>query len=125
MANALFPEMTPSARKYTPGKIAEKQFVAQNGATTFIQYGSRHVNSTLEMTFANIDDKKAQELIDFYEACTPSTDVIFTGANGMGGADWAPDLTLSYRFSSPPQVSSVGYTRSTVSCKFTGYLRGN
>lgn len=122
MAN--FPAMTPSARKYTPGKIAEKQFVAQNGATTFIQYGSRHVNSSLELTFANIDDKKTQELIDFYESCTPSTDVSFNQQRGLGGADWEIDQTLSYRFSNPPQVSSVGKSRSTVSCKFTGYLRG-
>ena len=121
---AEFPAMTPSARKYVPGVIAEKKFVAQNGATTFIQYGSRHVNSSLELTFANIADAKAKQLIDFYESCTPSTDVYFNQQRGLGGADWDIDQSLSYRFDAPPQVSSVSRGRSTVSCTFTGYLRG-
>ena len=86
--------------------------------------GSRHVNSSLELTFANIADAKAKQLIDFYESCTPSTDVAFNQQRGLGGADWDIDQSLSYRFSDPPQVTSVSKGRSTVSCTFTGYLRG-
>jgi hypothetical protein len=44
-------------------------FESQNGAVTAVYFGFRPVNSTLELTFTNITDDKAQELINHYKRC--------------------------------------------------------
>jgi len=136
MANTArpFPNIKPSGRSYTPGEFPQTQFQALNGATTVVRFSNRRVNSTLQLSFDNISDADAADILDHYTSVNDDWDyATFTSNNGSAGAD--DDLVdyiqesggsgLRWRYSGPPSVSSVRPGRSTVQCSFTGFLDGN
>ena len=128
-----FPEITPSARRYTPGRLPATRFTSQNGATVLIEYGGIRVNSKLEMKFQNLTDYKANEILKHYQSLKEDDWVEFTRLRGLRGMD--ADLRLNYergdaeqalryRYDGPPQFESVYPGVTTVSCSFIGYLYG-
>ena len=126
-----FPKLIPSSRQYKPGKLPETVFEAQNGATTFVQFGNQFVNAELSMTFKNIQDDEAAQIIDHYHSVTENDWVRFDGDRGIGGlsqklynAYERGDGTLRWRYRNPPQVTSVYPGISTVACTFTGFFYG-
>jgi len=128
-----FPAIKPSSRSYVPGKYAQTDFRAANGAVTTLRYGSRWTDAELSLTFQNITDDQAALIVANYEAVNGSWDyVTFTSSNALVGmstnlqgyASEGNGGKLRYRYADPPQVSSVQPGISTVSCKFIGYLDG-
>ena len=131
MATRVFPQIQPSARSYTPGKIPETVFEAQNGSTSFVQFGSVFVNASLQLQFENIDDSRASEILQHYLSVVEGDYVEFGGTNGLGGIDSTLRSqiekgtgTLKWRYENPPEIRSVYPGISTVSCSFIGYLFG-
>tara|TARA_B100001063_G_scaffold76491_2_gene70752 strand:+ start:624 stop:1022 length:399 start_codon:yes stop_codon:yes gene_type:complete len=131
MNQRIFPAIVPSSRKFVPGERPETQFRAQNGATTFVSFGNRPVDCQLELIFNNIDDSIAAEILDHYRSVLTSDYVMFDNDHGLGGM--LPVLQssvdsgtgdLKYRYSKPPEVTSVFPGVSSVVCSFTGYLFG-
>lgn len=138
-----FPKIAPSQRVYTPGTFPTREFQGLNGAVTTLQFGAREVDSKLEMTFKNITDDQAWEIVENYQKVNGGRDnttderdyIVFPSlqpdspfdgiknenlkrlmAERQEGAD------LRYRYASPPKVTSVFPGISTVSIELRGYL---
>ena len=126
-----FPQLVPSSRQYKPGRLPETIFEAQNGATTFVQFGNQFVNAELSMTFKNITDDQAADIINHYRSVLENDWVAFNSTRGLTGlgsnlynAYDRGDDKLRWRYRNPPQVTSVYPGISTVSCSFTGFFYG-
>ena len=126
-----FPAIHPSSRRYKPGRLPETIFEAQNGATTFVQFGNQFVNAEMSMTFKNIDDDEAAQILTHYRSVKLNDYVVFDADRGLGGlgddlhaAFDKGDKELRWRYNGPPQVTSVIPGISTVSCGFTGFFYG-
>ena len=137
-----FPEITPSARVYTPGKYPQKEFQGLNGAVTTLEYGNRVTDSVLKMTFKNVTDDDAWEIYDNYikanggrDPDTGEADYVLLGpaANppalaGVQNENLRNVMSerygahLRYRYAKPPQITSVFPGRSTVEVELRGYL---
>lgn len=141
MAGVPFPNLKPSSRSYTPGIIPKELFRAQNGATSAVQFGKRVIDSKLQMAFNNIKDEQAMEIFQNY-LDSDSVDgegnwdyVIFpfeavdgamTGINSVGLRRVMAETPgyRKFRYSSPPQITSVFPGVSSVTVELTGYLDG-
>ncbi len=128
-----FPDLKPSARSYSPGEYPQTSFRAQNGAVTVVRFGSRRVDSKLDLTFNNISDDDAASILTNYEEVNGVWDnVTFSADSGATGAssDLAEFLEesggsgLLWRYAGPPQLTSIKPGFSSVSCSFVGVLDG-
>lgn len=141
----IFPaNLVPSARSYTPPSFPQREFQGLNGAVTFLQYGQKAVDSTLEMTFQNITDDEAYAIFQNYEAVTNGRDEV-TGEmdyvdlegqmKGIASVPLAYEISqnpvgnprqdlLRYRYAEPPTIQSIFPGRSTVNVRLRGYLEG-
>ncbi len=126
-----FPSLKPTSRRYQPGEYPQTDFVAQNGVRTVIRFGSRRVDSSLNLTFDNITDDEASSILANYEAVNSVWDhVTFTVNDVATGAssslqDYLREVGgsgLRWRYEKPPTVTSVKPGLSTVSCAFVGVL---
>ena len=126
-----FPQLTPTARSYKPGRIPETVFTGQNGSVSFVQFGGAFVNAELTLTFANIADASAADILTHYNSMSGDDNVLFGDTRGLGGMgaklqgkmETGREL-LKYRYNGPPEVTSVYPGLSTVTCSFIGYLYG-
>jgi hypothetical protein len=134
MAAVAFPALAPTGRRYSPGRYAQGEFKALNGATTTLRYGNRRSDAELDLTFANISDANAAALLSLYERTMVAGDwITFTGVDGAAGAGSAlaayirevGGSGLRWRFSEPPGVDSVVPGRSSVSVRLVGQLDPN
>lgn len=134
--------VTPTSRTYRPGRYPQSQFQATNGATTVVQYGDQCYNSELTLTYANIRDENAQELMDLYYEVNGEWNYLVLDSNpasiednnvgGLGGikdGDLRNQIgevnnILKYRFKEPPTLTSVMPGVSTVQMSLVGYLDG-
>lgn len=139
-----FPDITPSQRAYTPGTFPTNEFQGLNGAVTTIQYGVKKVDSSLQMTFANITDAQADAILTNYEQANGQRDettgerdwVILPDSNSGAMAGVASSALrqqmaernsgsgLRYRYAKPPVITSAFPGRSTVTVELRGYLEG-
>ena len=69
MKRAELPSRNPTTRVYTPGVIPQTRFEAQNGATSFVRFGSTPVNTRLQLTYQNTSEKTAYQFTKFYNRC--------------------------------------------------------
>ena len=128
-----FPSISPSSRSYSPGNFPQTEFRAQNGALTVVLFGSRRVDSELDLEFQNITDADAALILANYEAVNRTWDsVTFSTASGTSGISGslagyiseAGGSGLRWRYAEPPSVTSVLPGRSTVRCRFIGIMDG-
>jgi hypothetical protein len=127
-----FPALVPSARSYTPGVFPETQFQAQNGAVVRVRYGNQRTNSRLSLTFSNITDANAAEVLQNYvDVMEDDNYAQFTTSNVAAGAEEGlipfireTNSALKWKYASPPSVTSVKPGLSTVTCEFIGELEG-
>ena len=63
------PSRNPTTRVFTPGVIPQTTFEAQNGATSFVRFGSTPVNSKLTLTYQNTTEDTAYKFAKFYNKC--------------------------------------------------------
>ena len=127
-----FPALVPSARSYTPGVFPETQFQAQNGAVVRVRYGNQRTNSRLSLTFSNITDANAAEVLQNYvDVMEDDNYAQFTTSNVAAGAEEGlipfireTNSALKWKYAEPPLVTSVKPGLSTVTCEFIGELEG-
>lgn len=133
-----FPDIRPTTRSFQSGEYPMSMFRAQNGATVAVRFGNRQSNCQLVLTFQNITDEKAREILQNYEAVNGNWDYVdFYNDNvksmESGVEDYQMKVRLrgtnrgtevKYRYASPPQVEYVFMDRCTVTCEFIGYLDG-
>ena len=127
-----FPALVPSSRSYTPGVFPETQFQAQNGAVVRVRYGNQRTNSRLSLTFSNITDGDAAEVLQNYvDVMEDDNYAQFTTAmwplvreQGLIPFIRETNSALKWKYASPPSVTSVKPGLSTVTCEFIGELEG-
>ena len=138
MAQITFPvDITPTSRNYSPGEFPQSVFEAQNGAKTVLRYGNKRVNASLSLSFKNITDNQAAEILASYENINSDWDYLnFNGTDVLKGIEpTTSDLSTKYiresnsglcwRYAKAPQVSSGTYPGvSNVSCSFVACLDG-
>lgn len=129
-----FPSIKPSGRSYSPGTYPQTTFEAQNGAKSVIRYGNKRVNAQLSLSFNNITDAQASDILENYEEVNSDWDyVVFNQGSGLTGiestdlANYVNEVSsgLRWRYSNPPKVTSVQPGISNVSCSFVGCLDGD
>ena len=140
MAQRTFPvDITPTSRNYSPGEYPQSVFEAQNGAKTVLRYGNKRVNASLSLSFKNVTDDQAAQILVNYENINSDWDYLdFNGTNVLDGlvAGGSASYSLStyvreavsglrWRYSKAPQVSSGTYPGvSNVSCSFVACMDG-
>lgn len=141
MTGIPFPNIQPTSRSYTPGDRPRELFRAQNGATTAVQFGKRVVDSSLQLTFANISDDQAMEIFqnfievndvdgdgnwDYVEFPFEAVTGAMAGISNEGLRRVMAETPgyRKYRYLEPPTVTSVFPGRSTVTVNLQGYLDG-
>ena len=138
MAQISFPvDITPTSRNYSPGEFPQSVFEAQNGAKTVLRYGNKRVNASLSLSFKNVTDNQAAEILANYENINSDWDYLdFNGTDILKGIEpTTSDLSTKYirecnsglrwRYAKAPQVSSGTYPGvSNVSCSFVACLDG-
>lgn len=133
MARVNFPNIQPTSRSYNPGEYPQQIFEAANGRTTVLRYSNRRVNASLRLGFQNITDDQAAAIIANYEAVNADWDYIrFRDSNAAIGtssnlSSYMREASsgLRWRYSAPPNVTSVRPGISTVQCEFVAFLDGN
>jgi len=136
-----FPSIKPTQRSYSPGTFPSTKFESLDGTKTHIRYGNKRVNAVLNLSFANISDAQAFEILENYRQVNSVWDYVTfnseSGLAGVGGTghtmpdgslgnlaaymDEAPS-GLKWRYSAPPTVTSTFRGRSNVSCSFVACL---
>jgi len=140
MVQITFPvDITPTSRNYSPGEYPQSVFEAQNGAKTVLRYGNKRVNASLSLSFKNVTDDQAAQILVNYENINSDWDYLdFNGTNVLDGlvAGGSASYSLStyvreavsglrWRYSKAPQVSSGTYPGvSNVSCSFVACMDG-
>ena len=137
MAQITFPvDITPTSRNYSPGEFPQSVFEAQNGAKTVLRYGNKRVNASLSLSFKNIDDDQAAQILANYENINSDWDYLnFNGTDVLKGIEPTTSTLKTYvresnsglrwRYAKAPQVSSGTYPGvSNVSCSFVACLDG-
>ena len=138
MAQITFPvDITPTSRNYSPGEFPQTVFEAQNGAKTVLRYGNKRVNASLSLSFKNITDNQAAQILANYENINSDWDYLnFNGTDVLKGIEpTTSDLSTKYiresnsglrwRYAQAPQVSSGTYPGvSNVSCSFVACMDG-
>ena len=137
MAQITFPvDITPTSRNYSPGEIPQSVFEAQNGAKTVLRYGNKRVNASLSLSFKNITDNQAAQILANYENINSDWDYLdFNGTDVLKGIEPTTSTLKTYvkesssglrwRYAKAPQVSSGTYPGvSNVSCSFVACMDG-
>ena len=137
MAQITFPvDITPTSRNYSPGEFPQSVFEAQNGAKTVLRYGNKRVNASLSLSFKNVTDNQAAEILANYESINSDWDYLdFNGTDVLKGIEPTTSTLKTYvresnsglrwRYAKAPSVSSGTYPGvSNVSCSFVACLDG-
>ena len=137
MVQITFPvDITPTSRNYSPGEFPQTVFEAQNGAKTVLRYGNKRVNASLSLSFKNIDDDQAAQILANYENINSDWDYLdFNGTDVLKGIEPTTSTLKTYvkesssglrwRYAKAPQVSSGTYPGvSNVSCSFVACMDG-
>ena len=138
MAAIAFPNIEPTSRKYNPGEFPRTMFESQNGSMTAVYFGDRSVNGTLEMTFRNIHDDLANDIINHYKRCNRADDqgnwnyatMPNTATGALAGiGDTVLRQTIGenldnrrYRYAEAPVLTSVFPGYSSVSVKLVAMI---
>ena len=134
MAKVIFPTgLKPNQRSFTPGSYPSTEFQSQDGTKTHLRYGNRRIDATLVLGFVNITDDQVVEILNHYDSVMSVYDHIeFSNENGALGIKdsssnnvFKEEITrskLKWRYSAPPNVTSVFPGKSNVSCSFVGCL---
>lgn len=124
-----FPTLKPTARTFESGDFPVKVYKAQNGSEHRILYGSRRTNMRLSLTFANITDAEAEQILDHYDQVQGTFGTVILQMKDAK-AGWAGNQEAlgagahgnSFRYENPPQLTSVRPGVSTVTVNFIGVI---
>lgn len=130
-----FPTSVPTSRSFSPGNWPIKTFRSQNGIETRILYGDKRIGLTLNLSYKNVADSVATEFLNHYysddvkgtyktfDIATETLNGYLDGTNNRNvlEADHST-ATNKWRYSGPPQVTSVKPGRSTVTVNLVGVL---
>ena len=125
---AQFPGIKPSRRSFKPGQYPVKVYRAASGATVKRAFGNRAYGYELQVSFENIADTVAAQILDHYDVTQGGFSrftlpaELFVGMDAtLTGQIQAP-TQIAWEYSGPPEVQSGIPGRSSVSLSFIGEL---
>ena len=125
------PSVTPTSRTFTPGIIPQTVFEAQNGATSFVRFGTVPIKSKLRLTYRNIDEETAYKFAAKYNFCITTNQGIRISEKNkavsdvkdpmlMGELARGEDDGLMWLFERPPAIEAVLSGRYNVTIDLVG-----
>ncbi len=135
-----FPTLKPSSRTVDLGDWPQQKIRAQSGEETRILYGTKKTGMTLNLTYQNILDDKADDFLKHYDDMkgTYTTFALkdetsagyggrYTAAQAAGGTASvklfkSSDYGNAWRYAGPPQFTQTAVGRSTVQVKLVAVL---
>ena len=127
-----YPAITPSTRQFKAPQWPVTAVVSQSGATTRRLWGSRPVQAELSMTYRNITDEQAADIVSHYDDRKGPINKVLLPSQTWSGADaklqkWMK-LTqygsgIDWYFKEAPSVSNIFPGVSTVQVKLIGEIR--
>lgn len=128
-ANPAFPELIPSERKFTLGDYPSVSYRSLSGVVFKRSFGNKQTGYTLDLTFKNVKDASAYEIVDHYASVDGTfatfklPNKVFRGmSDDLEASIQAPHADVKWRYASPPEVQSVHRDLSTVTVKLVGDL---
>ena len=127
-----YPAITPTSRDFTAPRWPTKAFVSQAGTTTRRLCGSLPSQADLKLTYRNISDDQAGEIVSHYQSLKGPMGVVALPPETWMGAssDLKKYLNLTeygakvqWYFAAAPAVASVFPGVSTVQVKLIGEIR--
>ena len=123
-----FPSLTPTSRRITQGQYAVKRYTSISGTGVTRVYGSKPLNSSLDLEFSNIPDSHVLILVNAYDSARGSKDSINLPNEvwaGMEESLWTK-LKSDYiwRFADQPVITSVTPGTSSISVRLDGQRDG-
>ena len=113
-----FPALKPSSRAYTHASLPVSSFTSLSGKETRVLLGDTFHGASLSLSFQNLQESVAQQLMDHF-AASSGTLLSFTlpAAVWAGWANYtATEQTdKKWRYSGPPSVAAVSPGIMTVS----------
>lgn len=125
---AQFPGIKPAERSFRLGQYPVKTYRALSGATVKRAFGNRAYGYELQLSFNNITDAVASELIDHYEATYGGferftlPEELFAGMSANLTSKIQSPTQIKWEYVNPPEVRSVISGRSTVTINLAGEL---
>jgi hypothetical protein len=123
-----FPSYVPSARSFKPGEYPVRTYRSQSGVVSKRIYGNKPTNYELQLTFSNVDDSVANDIVAHYEDTAKQLEgfnlpnEVFGGmGNGLKNKIQAPS-NITWSYGSPPQIKSVFIDVSTVEVSLIGEI---
>ena len=122
-----FPAYAPTARSFNAGDYSYKTFTSQSGKEVRILYGDKRTGMTIDLSYDNIADTKADDFIAHYDEVKGGfVSFVLPAAFRTG---WSGDATAidaatgnQWRYSEPPTITSVRPGISSVTVKLVGVL---
>jgi hypothetical protein len=120
-----FPNLKPTSRAFDAGDYPIKTFQSQSGVETRILYGSRRTGAQLSLSFDNISDTDANAFVTHFDETKGTYSTFSLAGNTTSG--WTPGTINAgtgnnWRYSGPPEISSVRPGRSSVTVKLVAVL---
>jgi hypothetical protein len=125
---AQFPGIKPSERSFRLGQFPTKVYRALSGATVKRAFGNRAYGYEMQLTFTNITDTAASQLIDHYNGTSGGFSRFTLPAETFAGMDATltskiqSPTQIKWEYTSPPEVRSVYVGRNTVTISLAGEL---
>lgn len=125
---AQFPGIKPASRSFRLGQFPTKVYRALSGATVKRSFGNRAYGYELQLSFENIADAVAVQIIDHYNSTSAGFERFTLPAELFAGMSTALTATvqaptqIKWEYAQPPDVQSVITGRSTVAVTLTGEL---
>lgn len=129
-----FPAITPTSRSFSAPVYPTTVYRSQSGTTTRRLWASSPSNAQLSLSFTNIADADARQLLDCYTNASGSVEVLVLPPQLFTGAELALSIFLSqastlmswhFADGSSPKVDSVVPGRSSVTLELIASLDYN
>lgn len=122
-----FPSYVPTRRSFSAGDYAYKTFQAQSGKEVRILYGDKRTGMTLDLSYDNIADTRADDFVTHYDEAKGGFTAFTLPAafrTGWNGDTAAIDAATGnqWRYSEPPAITSVRPGISSVTVRLVGVL---
>jgi hypothetical protein len=126
-----FPSITPTNRSFSAPIYPVTVYRSQSGVSVRRLWASQPSNARLSLTFSNIADADAADILTCYNNALGSVDTLSLPSTVFNGAETALSRYLSqtgtilnWRFAddTPPKVDSVVPGRSSVSLELIASL---
>lgn len=122
---SLFPALKPSARNFTAGTIPVSTFKSLSGKETRIILGDTPMNHTVSLTFANVAEAVASQVLAHWTA-RQGMALTFTLPSevwaGWSAYTAAVPVTQSWRYASAPNVVAVSPSIMNVSVSLVSVI---